>query len=246
MTRKSTYLFIAIVAGLVALSLFFKKDQEPTFAESVEEAAAVVESSDPQSEDEIVLATKPLNKTQVTEIPSHGDNTAAQARRLHLPQEKAVANKVTPTSRQLAQSSMLSGTSWKVWEGMTAYPKSAGPRADAVAEVSGFYLVPQEGLRPDERNYSNAQPMIVYNERKNIAGVVTGSVQITLREGAEIDPVLETFDLKVVGQLPEIRTYFVTSAQQPYDLFSLKDRLGSEPGISDVRLEILSRQYEKF
>ena len=246
MTRKSTYLFIVVAAGLVALGLFFKKDQEPTFAESVEEAAAVVESSDPQSEEEIALATKPLDKTQVTEIPSHGDNTAAEARRLRLPETKATAKQIVPGSRQLAQSSMLSGTSWKVWEGMTAYPMSAGLRQDAVAEVSGFYLVSKPGLRVDERNYSNAQPMIVFNERKNLTGVVTGSIEITLREGVEIEPLLGAFDLKVVGQLPEMRVYFVTSAQQPYDLFSLKDRLGNEPGISDVRLEILSRQYEKF
>lgn len=246
MTRKSTYIFIVVAAGLVALGLFFKKDQEPTFAESVKEAMAVVESSDPQSEEEIALSTKPLDKTQVTDIPSHGDNTAAEARRLRLPEAKASPQRISPTSRRLAQSSMLSETAWKVWEGMTAYPMSAGPRPDAMAEVSGFYLVPQEGLRVDERNYSNAQPMVVFNERKSLAGVVTGSIEITLREGVEIEPLLRAFDLKVVSQLPEMRVYFVTSAQQPYDLFSLKDRLGSEPGISDVRLEILSRQYEKF
>lgn len=246
MARKHTYIFIAVAAGLVALGLFFKKDQEPTFVESVEEAAAVVEASDPQSEDEIALANKPLDKTQVTEIPSHGENTAETARRLRLPEAKAQATTHVPTARQLAQSSMLSDTAWKVWEGMTAYPMSAGVRKDAVGEVSGFYLVPQTGLRVDERAYFNTQPMIVYNERKGLAGVVTGSIQITLREGVALDPLLETFDLKVVGELPEIRAYFVTSSQQPYDLFSLKDRLGSEPGISDVRLEILSRQYEKF
>lgn len=245
MARKHVIILLIVITAVVALSLFLKKDQEPTLSESLKEAVDVVESSEDRLSEEDIAMQSPGAQMQVTEIPSHGQNQAEESRRLLEPKRKQTVLP-KPDDRRLAQSSVLSGTSWKVWEGVAAYPQSAGKRSAYLAEINGYYLVEEDGFRGDDRHFSASQPLAVYNERKGIAGVVTGTIQITVNEGVNIDSLIQEYDLKVVGSMPEANMYFVTSAQDTFNLSSLKERLSSEPGISQAQLEILSRKYEKF
>lgn len=243
MNQKRVVLF-AVIAGGLALAWFLKKDREPTFSEAVHEAALVAESSDSMSEEEITLNTGPQN-VQVTEIPSHGEDRANQSRRLQAPRSAPTAVK-PPDERKLAQATVLSGTSWKLWEGVTAYAKGAAQDRLVLTEISGFDVVEEDSFRADERNFSSDRPLVVFNERKKIAGIVTGVVQVILREGYTIESLAMASSLRVTGSHPEMRMYFVTAFENPFDLSDLKERLSRDPAVQSVDLEVLSRKYEKY
>lgn len=244
MVRKHVKILIVAVTAVVAISWFLRTEEgtRQTQVEVGSDQDRAVPSI--RSEEELgLLAQK--SKLPTTQIPTHGQNAATESRKLLAPRSKPVTLP-KPDDRSLAQSSVLSGTSWKVWEGVTAYPQASGVRSDYLAEVSGYYLVEEETFRGDDRHFSSAQPLAVYNERKGIAGIVTGTIQIILNEGESIDSLVQEYDLKVMGSMPEAKVYFVTSAQEPFNLSSLKERLSSEPVVKQVELEILSRKYEKF
>lgn len=240
MTRRYAILLILGISGLFLL--FNLKDTDKGKGGVITSPKAV----DKSVNEDAIAAVASGRPTQVTEISSHGEERATVARELREPKNKINLTVLKPEERRVAQSaSLLSGTSWMIWEGVAARPKDQGVPSSYLVEVSGYYIVSDAAAISDERHFSPQQPLVLYNKRKGIAGVLTGTLQLVLKEGVSIEDVASSYGLTVLDSLPEMKMYFVTSASHPFDIVSLKESLVAEPGIARVELEILSRQYVK-
>ncbi|MBO9665813.1 MAG: hypothetical protein J7501_03265 [Bdellovibrio sp.] len=152
-----------------------------------------------------------------------------------------------PAPAELSKPVLLSETRWKLWHGMKAVPASEfrSDRDMASGRVGGFVLVEDPSLQDDMQNFSANKPMVVYNERLQTTGVVTGSIQIVLNPGVNIEELVKDYGLKVVASFPETRVYFLTAQSDTFDLGSLLNVLKRDARVNDAKLEIVSRNYEK-
>lgn len=141
----------------------------------------------------------------------------------------------------------LTDTPWKLWRGITAIKKNQGRSMDTkvLGEVNGFFLVEDKNEK-ENLLFSSDQPFVVVDPRLNSVGVVSGVFTVTLKEGASADFLLRNQELRIRESFPEIRTYYITSAEEPFDLEQLRKFLLSESNIESVKIEVLSRQYEKY
>lgn len=147
---------------------------------------------------------------------------------------------------KLIEAPVLSGTSWKRWAGVRAVSKNEKvPTSSTVGELQKYSLVADN--KPFSANqFSSLSPWVVADTRLGLVGVVTGVMIVVLKEGVSADFLKNNSDLKILNESPGIRTCFVTAAQDPFDLVALKDYLTRDPGVQEVQLEVLSRQYEKY
>lgn len=243
MNKKNFVLFVVLAGGL-AFVWFLKKERGPAVAGPLQTTVQVREAPSSLPENEVLLAGPP-QKMQVTEISSHGEDRASQSRRFQAPRSAPTAV-AAPEEGQLTEIGVLSGTSWKLWDGVTAYPLELARGRHVLAEISGFALVQEEEMYSDERNFRTDRPLVVYNSRKRIAGIVTGVLQVILREGYVLESLSMASSLRLTGSHPEMRMYFVTSYDSPFDLSDLKELLSKDPAVESVVLEVLSRRYDKF
>lgn len=147
----------------------------------------------------------------------------------------------------VTEDAFFAGSPWKIWKGVTAYPKSRGePEGRLLGQVNGYYLV-DEDVPVSLENFDPAKPIVVLiQDGTGRAGVVTGTFTVVLEEGASADFLTQSPPIKVVGASPETQTYFVTSAQVPFNLREFLEALREAPEVRSVQPEISDRQYEKF
>lgn len=233
MIRKSSILVFALLAALATYH-FVNQDKE---------AGSLLFEPGSQKEDHLLSSESP-QKAHVMEVASSRKVSGMQTReeRIQKPVRRGVH--LNLSGAVIERSPLLEGTGWGLWKGVTALKKIKGVPSDKVlGEVNGFYLI-EDISHNDIRQFSPSQPLVVLNSRLGIAGVVTGVVTVTLKEGASIEA-LAHIDVQVLNSFPEIRTYYVTSSQEVFDLQSFQEALVSESAVERAHLEILSRQYEK-
>lgn len=238
MKRRSWALILIVtVVTLVAFLLLYKMEEQVVIvSRSVEEPRP--------SEVSRATPAPPLSQTVEATAPRVAD--AMSPRKERSPKSSPETNFFSFERGKLATTSWLMDTRWKLWVGVSALDKKKGrPSGKILGEVSGYYLV-EESLGHESQSFSSHQPLVVMDPRLKVAGVVTGILSVTLKEGASADSLLHSPDLRVRDSFPEIRTYFVTAAKEPFDLQSLKNFLQSEFPVERVELEVLSRQYEKY
>lgn len=160
------------------------------------------------------------------------------------------ASSVSPNelvNAQTERNSFFEGTPWKIWVGAKAYPKKNGkPSPKIIGEINGFYLVEESGQNGDIHNFSVHEPLVVIDTRRDIVGVVTGVFTVTLKENASAEMLTQASGIKILNSFPEIRTYYVTSVSDSFDLQAFQDSLKNAGDIEQVQAEVLSRQYEKY
>lgn len=147
----------------------------------------------------------------------------------------------------LVSDALFAGSSWRIWKGVTAYPKSAqASHGKRVGEVNGYDLI-DEGSPVSLENFDPARPLVVLSQNgTGRVGVMTGTVVVTLEEGASADFLTQSAQIRIVGASPEIQTYFVTPTQVPFNMRDFLESLKEAPEVRQVEMEILDRQYEKF
>lgn len=249
MTRKFFLLAILSVT-VVGLFLLSGNEDSGTAMESQEK----IEVRD-RSAASGTLA--PSSKTQkLSGLPEQHMDTASRTpverfngRRLgsddSFRQRKAMPKLKIDTAK-LRDDSFFTDTPWRIWEGVTAYPKSQGkPNAPVLGEVNGYYVV-EGGAVSTPDNFFPQSPMLVVNSRLSIAGVMTGVFTLQLEQGADPELLAQSSDVEMVASFPEINTYLVTSKQRPFDLNKFREFLQAFPQVRSISAEILSRQYAKF
>lgn len=174
------------------------------------------------------------SKTLVSERKWNPSKTPGRAKSVDLGKAKLIDTPV------------LSETAWKRWVGVRATSKNENISSSSiVGELQKFLLVADN--RPITANqFSSLSPWVVADTRLGLVGIVTGVLIVVLKDGSSADILKNNADLKILNESPGIRTYFVTAAQEPFDLLALKDFLTRESGVQEVQLEVLSRQYEKY
>ncbi|WP_374029583.1 hypothetical protein [Bdellovibrio bacteriovorus] len=237
MARRSVVLFILIICGVLGAFYFVRPNKS-------------VVANDVNS-----LKTSALNSSSATEEAESGQQAAAEISKVlnsSAPKERTISNArlgkndvLTIDEKTLESSALFTGTRWKVLKNTTALQKGAGePKQKILSEVTGYYLV-EDSQENDPRQFYFSRPLVAYESRLDVVGVVTGTFTVTLREGFNEEVLHGIEGLKVLSSSPEIRTYYVTAAQEPFSLLELQEVLRKEPSVENVRIEILSRRYEK-
>ncbi len=159
----------------------------------------------------------------------------------------SVIKKTLPKVDNVTSVEWLVDTPWKLWIGVTAINKNQARNLDTkvMGEVNGFLLVENKNEK-ESGLFSSAAPFVVVDQRLNSFGVISGVFSVTLKEGQSGDFLLQNSDLRVRESFPEIRTYYITAAEEPFDLELFRKFLLKMPGVESVKIEVLSRQYEKY
>lgn len=170
-----------------------------------------------------------------------------QPRRIRQPQQIRSAKNLKQIEKVLQPSQIFADSHWNLWQGVRAVAASdvQGAPDVYVANISGFYLVEDREYQAQENLAGQEEPLIYYNRRTQQAGIVTGTLKITLRRSGAIESLSSRHKLKVEGAFPHLNLYMVRSNHEPVDLHMLQKQLLADADIAQVEVEILSRQYEK-
>lgn len=239
MARRTLVLSFLILLGAV-LALYLSSKGEKS---QVREMNSSHENHTLQNNQE---ALKEEPSAQVTEVAS-SEQPRSMSPRQPIRDSKSVKGlKTVDTSNaQLEGATLFTDTRWKLWMGVSAVLKRNGqPQGKVLGEINGYYLV-EEVAANDFKNFSSASPLVVIDARLDEVGVVTGVFTVVLKEGVSPEVITQATGLKILNSFPNIRTYFVTSSEEPFNLQSFQDSLKGEVSIEDVKMEVLSRQYEK-
>lgn len=242
MARQKLAIFIILILGVGAFFFFSEKGSLNRYRNNPNKNQTVENQKFEENE---IGGKISQDQAEVTEISSHGEEQATLSRAANEVPRKPSRSLPKPDQRSLEASLTLENTRWKIWSGVSAVAKSQGSRPDAIGEVSGFYLVQDDRFRSDERNFSSGSPLVVFDQRRDAVGVVTGSFEVTLNEGVDIRALVSNQDLRIINAFPESHIYFVTSATQPFNLQNLYQALKNDSGVKQVDIEVLSRHYEK-
>ncbi len=237
MARRSAIILFIILGAFVALYLGQSRDRNSVLK--------IVDSSTEASLSQISQDSSA--KTQVTEGASSATVETMKARDPRSPKSVREGSPLVDIKEaKLEAVSLFADTNWKIWPGVQAISsKGTAPSSGILAKVNGYYLVKTEEVN-DFRSFSSQRPLVVVDSRLEIAGVVTGVFSVVLKEGVSSDLLKNASGLKIVNEFPDIRTYYVTSSYEPFDLQTFQEALKAEAEIEQVRIEILSRQYEKY
>jgi hypothetical protein len=146
--------------------------------------------------------------------------------------------------KKLFPTHLNSETPWRRWSQVRAIAaRDWKNQAPIVAQVSGYYLVQDPQF--NERETSMSSAFVVYDERTSRVGVVTGVLKVTTFQESVLPPLLTKYSLFIEDAAPQIHQYFLKSGELGVNLKGLREKISKEPGIEDVALEILERQYEK-
>ncbi|KHD88999.1 MAG: hypothetical protein OM95_05935 [Bdellovibrio sp. ArHS] len=240
--RLSVVILLLVLVG--AVLYFINKDESASPLSSATSASQTSTLTN-RDDDEGTLSPSAISEnTQTTEIASNQQPTQMRPRSLRLPKSERTTAQLNIQEAEFLDSSLFVDTNWKIWNGVKAIPKNTGrPGQAVVGELTGFYLVKESASDPS--SFSSSEPFVVYDARLGVAGVVTGLFSVVLKEGVSAEVLTQTLGLKVVNSFPDIRTYYVTSPQEPFDLKAVQDLLKTDPSVESAQMEILSRNYEK-
>ena len=173
-------------------------------------------------------------------------NTSRRPTSAAEPEEEVITQKKPQVQELKTFSIALEDKHWKIWEGVTAIPehKFLNRGQNLAGRLSGYILV-KDGNDSSLDQFNAVNPIVVYNERRQIPGVVTGTLSIKIAQGVDVNLILDSYQLVSRDAFPQIRLYYVTARNQPFDLPGLFKALQKDPLIEKVDVEILDRQYEQ-
>lgn len=235
MARRSLVVIFLILLGLVVLFV-------------TENGERLARTQAPHKKPQAGPATsgEQNQKPQVTEVASQAPVLEMKGR--EIPPDKIMrkTSSLDLSKGEFEKIPLLSETKWKLWHGVRAVPKSSLKSTDIVlTEISNFAIVKSD-VDSEVKNFSALNPLVVVDQRLGLAGIITGTISVVLKDNASADFLTEHPEIKVVGSFPKIKTYFVSSSSEPFDLEALVSFIKAEPGVEQSTLEILSRNYDKF
>jgi hypothetical protein len=163
-----------------------------------------------------------------------------------------VKHEISPLKRQLSENELrpsdIVGGNWKLVTSLYAISTaqlSAYDQGAPVGEQNGFSFFEAGSTNLQENLFSNERPMVVYDSRLQAFGVLTGTVQIDLRKGADVAKFLQEHGAKLEHAFPETRTYYISSQEQPFNFVQFKNSLEQDSRVSRSEVEIVGRRYGK-
>lgn len=245
MSRGKAFAVICfVVAGMV---FFLSQNKKLLSVDSAANSEASDESSTGSSNEGVPINPAQHESEKVAAASFEPRTGAMQPRRIRQPQQIRQSGSLKKLKKELQPSLLFAESHWKLWQGIRAISAAEAPVAPAnyLANVSGYFLVEDNEFAAQENFVGQAEPLIYYNQRTQQAGVVTGTLKITLRNSGNIESVNSRYSLKLEGAFPHLNLYMVRSSHEPVDLQFLQKQLQADADIAQVEVEILSRQYEK-
>lgn len=238
MKMKTLSIFLLLFALGFLFFVYSKRNEETktSTAEVVSPAnsSTIVDTANSESSSTQSLIPK----------PEKGMSPRAEPKRKSA---SSVSKKSLPKVDNVTSVEWLVGTPWKLWPGVTAIRKNKERNLDVkvIGEVNDFFLVENKNEK-ESGLFSSGAPFVVVDQRLNSVGVISGIFTVTLKEGHSADSLMQDPDLRIRDSFPEIRTYYVTADQEPFDLEQFRKFLLKMPDVESVKIEVLSRQYEKY
>ncbi len=139
--------------------------------------------------------------------------------------------------------SILTGTRWKIWPNANVVAKLS---SDApVARVSHIDIAEGEPSQSTIVNFDNTNQIVLYNERLQKPGILTGLIIVETVDLPALRRDLSSVNAEIVNSFDQINTYFVTGLAQSFNLELLFTQIKKWPHVRNAELEILSKNYEK-
>ncbi|WP_413575112.1 hypothetical protein ACLVWU_12635 [Bdellovibrio sp. HCB290] len=202
-------------------------------ANSAEKAAA------PVAAPKVVAASSP-ESSPVQQMQGREIDPEAMAHR------QAKAEFVRPQASELRNSLLFRETAWKVWSGVSAVPAvDYDGDGEVVGRSAGYVIVKDTKGLGDDRNFSLKNPIVVFDENQGTVGVVPGRVILVLKNFALLEKIQKEYGLALLNRFDHLRTVFVTSSLQNFNLSKLVNVLKKDPRVERVELEIVSRNRVK-
>lgn len=226
-----------------------KNDQN--VSESVEQASQTTESNSPDTKESQTNPTQNSRSMarQNAQPPQQDNSQARMASRVSV---QMARHELSPISRTVAENELRASDvvpgNWKLVTSIYAIPNSQVPQVDhdsAIGEQNGFSFFEAGNTNLQEGQFSSERPLVVYDPRLQTFGVVTGTVQIDIRKGVNVAGLLQQYGAKVQHSFPGTGTYYITSAEQPFNLIQFKNSLEQDSRVKQAEVEIVSRRYGK-
>lgn len=247
MARRNTVIVILILVGAIAALFFFsrsreKKSELQDMTASAETKPTSVTAS--TNEEPRNPAAKENESTQTTESSSSDQPKTMSRGAIPKNFGQAQSAQVSTENVQFVESTLLEETPWKVWKNVKAVPLDIATAEKNLGSLNGYNLV-EAASDVDLHNFSRGQALVVYDPRLNNVGLVTGIFSVTLKEGISEDVLTQASGLKILNSYPNIRLYYVTSEQSPFDLLAFQSALKKEPAFENVQLMVEGRPRGK-
>lgn len=136
---------------------------------------------------------------------------------------------------------------WKIWNRITAVENQTAAtdsHLSVIGTINGYALV-KTGNDMSLENFETERPVVLFDERLQTAGVLTGTLSFHLKNNGELNHVMNDYALKMIQSFGHMNLYYVTSSSIYFDLKKLFSALNQDKRLENVTLEILSKNYEK-
>jgi hypothetical protein len=231
-----------ILAGLafflLLATVFFRTNEK---AENHSENSTE-KVSDPSSKKISEVEKQKRNLAQTEETPpSHPRSQQIR--------ELAKAPLVQPSQSELKEIEISDiKDNWKLWRNKRAVSPNELSNQESSQKSQGqnvghFLLLDSAENNHRLNDFSLQEPWVVFNERLNSVGVLTGTISLHLQSPEQWKTIEEQFGLKLIHAFPEVGLYLVTSQKDRFDLQTTYEMLKSNPQVHKAELEIVSRQY---
>lgn len=146
-----------------------------------------------------------------------------------------------PAAGTLRVSEALGGR-WKVWTGVKAMPASEGAKQD----LTNMVITESSGYAPDLRHFKRGESVVVFDERTQVAGLVSGAFNVEIKKDGDLEVLKQRYGLDVTSSFPEINRYFLVPRAEVFNLEDLQRSLEKDPMVSESLIEINRGVYVKF
>jgi hypothetical protein len=133
--------------------------------------------------------------------------------------------------------------SWKLWFTKKVVLPRESSEESQFLKVGNFTIQDSTKSNLNLNNFSSQEPWVVFNERLNTVGILTGTISFQLNDIHQWKLLEEELNLKLIHSFSDIGLYLVTSQMSRFDLLSMFEILKSKPQVQKVEIEIVSRSY---
>lgn len=125
---------------------------------------------------------------------------------------------------------------------LVAVPQALADRSASKKDIGNMTLVAQAASTDTERLAEFRRNSVVRNAITGELGVITGNISVLSSRNADINDLLQQFQLKIVRSASSSGVYIV-QPQNDVDLLALVEQINASGLVSKARLDILEKKY---
>ncbi|MCS4308410.1 hypothetical protein M2404_002765 [Rheinheimera pacifica] len=125
---------------------------------------------------------------------------------------------------------------------LVAVPQALADRSVSKKDIGNMTLVARAASTDTERLAEFRRNAVVRNAITGELGVITGNISVLSSRNAEINDLLQQFQLKIIRSASSSGVYIV-QPQNDVDLLALVEQINSSGLVSTARLDILEKKY---